>query len=78
MAQRLCNGEHTGYTGAVITDVVNIGIGGSDLGPRLVTAALKPFHGKIRCHYVANVNPADIEDTLSNLGAATTLFIICS
>ena len=43
IAQRLNRGEHTGYSGAVITDVVNIGIGGSDLGPRLVTSALKPF-----------------------------------
>jgi len=77
-AQRLYRSEHTGYSGAVITDVVNIGIGGSDLGPRLVTAALTPFHGKVRCHYVANVDPADLQDTLSNLDAAATLFIICS
>ncbi len=78
MAQRLYRGEHTGYSGAVITDVINIGIGGSDLGPRLVTAALKPFHGSVRCHYVANVDPADMQDALSNLDATSTLFIICS
>jgi glucose-6-phosphate isomerase len=75
---RLNRGEHTGYSGAAITDVVNIGIGGSDLGPRLVTAALKPFHGRIRCHYVANADPADLQDTLLHLDPATTLFIICS
>jgi glucose-6-phosphate isomerase len=78
IAQRLNRGEHTGYSGAVITDVVNIGIGGSDLGPRLVTSALKPFQGNVRCHYVANADPADLQDTLLHLNAASTLFIICS
>lgn len=78
LAQRLHAGEHTGYSGAIITDVVNIGIGGSDLGPRLVTQALKPFHGNVRCHYVSNVDPADLQDTLANLSAASTAFIICS
>lgn len=78
IAQKLHGGEHCGYSGAPITDVVNIGIGGSDLGPRLVTQALQPYHGKVRCHYVANVDPADLQDTLANLDAATTAFIICS
>ncbi|MEH6635538.1 MAG: glucose-6-phosphate isomerase [Halioglobus sp.] len=77
-AQRLNQGQCLGYTGAVITDVVNIGIGGSDLGPRLVSAALKPFHGSVSCHYVANVDPADLQDTLLDLNPASTLFIICS
>lgn len=71
-------GEYTGFSGKVITDVVNIGIGGSDLGPRLVTEALSPFHGVVRCHYVANVDPADLAQALSGLCADTTLFIICS
>ncbi len=75
---RLGTGEHRGYTGESITDVVNIGIGGSDLGPRLVTQALTPFHGRIRCHYVANVDPADLQGVLARLQAPTTLFIICS
>ena len=75
---RLHRGEHTGYSDAVITDVVNIGIGGSDLGPRLVTEALRPFHGSVSCHYVANVDPADLQDTLLGLDPASTLFIICS
>ena len=78
IAQRLNRGEHTGYSGTVITDVVNIGIGGSDLGPRLVTSALKPFQGDIRCHYVANADHADLQDTLLHLSPASTLFIICS
>ena len=77
-ADRLHRGEHTGYSGAVITDVVNIGIGGSDLGPRLVSEALKPFHGDIACHYVANVDPADLQDTLQTLDPDRTLFIVCS
>ena len=77
-ADRLNRGEHKGYTGATITDVVNIGIGGSDLGPRLVTEALKPFQGDVSCHYVANVDPADLQDTLLDLAPESTLFIICS
>jgi glucose-6-phosphate isomerase len=77
-ADRLNDGQMTGYTGAVITDVVNIGIGGSDLGPRLVTEALRPFHGPVRCHYVANVDPADLQDCLRSLDPACTLFIVCS
>jgi glucose-6-phosphate isomerase len=75
---RLNQGEHKGYTGAAITDVVNIGIGGSDLGPRLVTEALRPFQGPVKCHYVANVDPADLQDTLLELSPESTLFIICS
>jgi glucose-6-phosphate isomerase len=78
IAQRLYRGEQTGFSGATITDVVNIGIGGSDLGPRLVTQALSPFHGKVQCRYIANVDPADFQQVTSRLNAATTLFIICS
>lgn len=78
IAQKLHRGEHTGFSGQAITDVVNIGIGGSDLGPRLVTQALQPYHGSVRCHYVANVDPADLQETVSGLQAATTVFIICS
>ncbi len=80
--KRLCdtlnNGEHKGFSGTNITDVVNIGIGGSDLGPRLVTEALKPFHGRLTCHYVANADPADLQDALTGLNPASTLFIVCS
>ena len=77
-ADQLNAGELRGFSGSVITDVVNIGIGGSDLGPRLVTEALRPFHGSVACHYVANVDPADLQNTLLSLQAETTLFILCS
>ena len=77
-ADRLNRGEHRGHSGAVISAVVNIGIGGSDLGPRLVTEALRPFHGELDCHYVANVDPADLQDTLADLDPGSTLFIVCS
>ena len=61
-----------------ITDIVNIGIGGSDLGPAMVTLALAPYHDGPRAHYVSNVDGAHISDTLKNLNPATTLFIIAS
>lgn len=77
-ADQINEGRLSGFSGQTITDVVNIGIGGSDLGPRLVTEALTPFHGNIACHYVANVDPADIQGVLLNLDPASTLFIICS
>jgi len=77
-AERINSGQQRGYSGQTITDVVNIGIGGSDLGPRLVTEALHPFQGLVACHYVANVDPADLQDTLLQLDPASTLFIICS
>jgi len=77
-ADRLNAGEHLGFSGEAITDVVNIGIGGSDLGPRLVTEALRPFQGSVECHYVANVDPADLQDTLLDLNPGSTLFIVCS
>ena len=63
---------------STITDVVNIGIGGSDLGPAMVTLALAPYHDGPRCHYVSNVDGAHIADTLKTLNPATTLFIIAS
>ncbi|MBM1309509.1 glucose-6-phosphate isomerase [Sulfitobacter mediterraneus] len=61
-----------------ITDVVNIGIGGSDLGPSMATAALKPYHDGPRCHFVSNVDAAHIADTLADLDAKTTLVIVAS
>jgi glucose-6-phosphate isomerase len=76
--ERLHGGEQRGFSGRAITDVVNIGIGGSDLGPRLVTEALAPFQGTIACHYVANVDPADLQGTLLELDPESTLFIVCS
>ncbi|MEW9921846.1 glucose-6-phosphate isomerase [Marimonas sp. MJW-29] len=62
----------------VITDVVNIGIGGSDLGPAMAVAALAPYHDGPRCHFVSNVDGAHIADTLRGLDARTTLVIVAS
>lgn len=61
-----------------ITDVVNIGIGGSDLGPAMAVEALSPYHDGPRCHFVSNVDGADISDTLRGLDAQTTLVIVAS
>jgi glucose-6-phosphate isomerase len=61
-----------------VTDVVNIGIGGSDLGPAMTTLALAPYHDGPRLHYVSNVDGAHMADTLKNMNAATTLFLVAS
>ncbi len=72
------SGAITGATGKVITDVVNIGIGGSDLGPAMTTLALAPFHDGPRLHYVSNVDGAHIADTIKLLDPETSLFIVAS
>lgn len=72
------DGTHKGENGQAITDVVNIGIGGSDLGPAMTTFALKPYHDGPRCHFVSNVDGAHIADILSTLNPNTTLIIIVS
>jgi glucose-6-phosphate isomerase len=77
-SSRLLNGEWKGYTGKVITDIVNLGIGGSDLGPLMVTEALKPYHKNIKPHFVSNVDGTHIAETLKHLNPETTLFIIAS
>jgi glucose-6-phosphate isomerase len=75
----LNSGQTIGYTGKRITDVVNIGIGGSDLGPKMAYEALKPFAQKnISVHFVSNVDGTDISECLKNLNPETTLFIIAS
>lgn len=72
-------GAIKGATGQRITDVVNLGIGGSDLGPRMVVRALKPFHQhEVKIHFVANVDGADLYNTLETLRPETTLFIVAS
>ena len=71
-------GTIRGATGKPITDIVNIGIGGSDLGPVMATLALAPFHDGPRTHYVSNVDGAHIADTLAALDPASTLFIVAS
>jgi len=70
-------GRYTGQGGA-ITDVVNIGIGGSDLGPAMATLALAPYHDGPRVHFVSNVDGAHIHDTLRGLNPETTLVVVAS
>ena len=77
-SDKLISGEWRGYSGKEITDIVNIGIGGSDLGPKMVTYALKPYWGSITPHYISNVDAAQLVETLENLDSETTLFIIAS
>ncbi len=77
-ADGIRSGRLRGSTGKAITDVVNIGIGGSDLGPVMATLALAPYHDGPRTHFVSNVDGAHIADTLKLLDAETTLFIIAS
>ncbi|MDR0723676.1 MAG: glucose-6-phosphate isomerase, partial [Endomicrobium sp.] len=74
----LRNGKWTGFTGKKITDVVNIGIGGSDLGPKMVCEALKGYSDTINVHFVSNIDGADIDETLKKLNFETTLFIVAS
>ena len=75
---RVINGSWLGYTGKPITDVVNIGIGGSDLGPYMVTEALRPFKNHLSMHFVSNVDGTHIAETVKNLDPATTLFLVAS
>ncbi len=73
------SGEWRGYTGQVIRDVVNIGIGGSDLGPKMVTKALSPYGADgLRVHYVSNVDGTDLTETLKRLDPETSLFLVAS
>ncbi|EMP36851.1 Glucose-6-phosphate isomerase [Chelonia mydas] len=77
--QKVRSGEWKGYTGKAITDVVNIGIGGSDLGPVMVTEALKPYSkGGPRVWFVSNIDGTHIAKTVAELNPETTLFIIAS
>jgi len=77
-SERVVSGEWKGYTGKEITDVVNIGIGGSDLGPVMVTEALKSYKTRLNVHFVSNVDGTHIAETIKNLNPETTLFLIAS
>ncbi|MBB4002888.1 glucose-6-phosphate isomerase [Aurantimonas endophytica] len=77
-AERIRTGELRGATDRNITDIVNIGIGGSDLGPAMATLALAPYHDGPRTHFVSNVDGAHIADTLAKLDPETTLVIVAS
>jgi glucose-6-phosphate isomerase len=77
-SENLLNGGWKGYSGKSIEHIVNIGIGGSDLGPLMVTEALKPYWKSITPHFVSNVDGTHIVETLKNLNPETTLFIVAS
>jgi glucose-6-phosphate isomerase len=73
------SGEWKGYTGKVITDIVNIGIGGSGLGPKMVSMTLTPYSsGKLKLHYVSNIDQTNIVEVLKQISPETTLFIVAS
>ncbi|PLK58921.1 glucose-6-phosphate isomerase [Candidatus Palibaumannia cicadellinicola] len=75
---KVISGEWKGYTGKSITDVVNIGIGGSDLGPYMVTEALRSYKNHLHMHFVSNVDGTHIMETVKLLDPATTLFLVAS
>ena len=77
-SERVISGEWKGYTGEAITDVVNIGIGGSDLGPFMVTEALRPYKTRLNMHFVSNVDGTHIAEVLKKVDPATTLFLVAS
>ncbi|MFO7869779.1 MAG: glucose-6-phosphate isomerase [Bacteroidales bacterium] len=78
-SEEIISGSWKGYSGKEITDIVNIGIGGSDLGPLMVTEALKPYKKEhINAHFVSNVDGTHIAETLKGLNPETTLFIVAS
>ncbi|MEE9321965.1 MAG: glucose-6-phosphate isomerase [Granulosicoccus sp.] len=78
-SEQVRSGEWKGYTGKVITDVVNIGIGGSDLGPVMAVSALAPFaHERLTMHFVSNVDGSHLISTLKQVNPETTLFIVAS
>ena len=75
---RVISGEWKGYTGKAITDVINIGIGGSDLGPYMVTEALRPYKNHLTMHFVSNVDGTHIAETLKKVNPETTLVLVAS
>lgn len=77
-SEKVISGKWKGFSGKEITDVVNIGIGGSDLGPVMVTEALKHYKTKLNMHFVSNVDATHIAETFKKINPETTLFIIAS
>ena len=77
-ADKVRSGEWTGVTGKAVKTVVNIGIGGSDLGPVMAYEALKPYAGDIELRFVSNIDPSDVAETVRDLDPETTLFIVAS
>ncbi|MFB6421695.1 MAG: glucose-6-phosphate isomerase [Candidatus Malihini olakiniferum] len=77
-SERIISGRWKGYTGKAITDVVNIGIGGSDLGPFMATESLRPFKNHLNMHFVSNVDGTHIAETIKMLNTETTLILVAS
>ncbi|EFC9768329.1 glucose-6-phosphate isomerase [Escherichia coli] len=77
-SEAIISGEWKGYTGKAVTDVVNIGIGGSDLGPYMVTEALRPYKNHLNMHFVSNVDGTHIAEVLKKVNPETTLFLVAS
>jgi glucose-6-phosphate isomerase len=77
-SRNIISGAWEGYTGKPITDIVNIGIGGSDLGPVMVTECLKPYSQELSAHFVSNIDGTHLAETLKPLNPETTLFMIAS
>ncbi|HCE56906.1 MAG TPA: glucose-6-phosphate isomerase [Prolixibacteraceae bacterium] len=77
-SEEVISGNWKGYSGKAITDIVNIGIGGSDLGPLMVTEALRPYKNHLNLHFVSNVDGTHIAETLKKVNPETTLFIVAS
>lgn len=77
-SEQLLSGAWKGFSGKPIENIVNIGIGGSDLGPLMVTEALKPYHKNIKPYFVSNVDGTHLAETVKNLDPEKTLFIIAS
>lgn len=77
-SEAIISGEWKGYTGKAITDVVNIGIGGSDLGPYMVTETLRPYKNHLNMHFVSNVDGTHIAEVLKKVNPETTLFLVAS
>ncbi len=76
--KHVISGRWLGYTGKAITDVVNIGIGGSDLGPVMITEGLKPYANHLKVHFVSNVDATHLAEVLKKIDFETTIFLIAS
>jgi glucose-6-phosphate isomerase len=77
-ANKIISGDYKGFTGKAITDIVNIGIGGSDLGPRLVLDALRDYHNHLTVHCVSNIDAHELIEVQKKINPETTLFLISS
>lgn len=77
-SEKIISGDHKGFSGKAITDVVNIGIGGSDLGPDMVTKALAYYQNHLKVHFISNVDGDHVHETLKELNPETTLFVVVS